>query len=378
MTIERLRRLVGKIAAIAQAGDHGDLFDAERAQLRQTLEQVWHAHAVYLAPRYGVMASEPGYIAHGSVLAPIHLVEDIPGPTQLAELVEIGLAVRVRVDSTICLSGSAAMLSALEYVGDLDFCEYAEYHERRGGREVAAELDEHVRRSTAPICQRVKLVGPPPLKFSCDTDWDANAWATIERRIDGGCRHLKLDFVARSDTVGVVEATNVLLLLDDARAATLAKSFAGQEVPIGEAGTVLPRPLCDPLQLGHYIHFLRRQIDAYLESDPVKALKRGLSLARVMFLDASGEAILELLRHQQGALRAAIAAREALLDELSSTACTEPMRRAALEALRTQLLDRLLEMRRALAGPPRDDWATDVRNTLKSLTMQVQDLIASA
>jgi hypothetical protein len=276
------------------------------------------------------------------------------------------------------LSGSVAMLSALEYISDLDFCEYAEYRARRGGREVVVAVDAHARRSTAPICQRVKLVRAPPLMFSCDTDWDANAWATLEQGIDGGSRHLKLDFVARSDAVGVVEATNVVLLLDDDRATTLAKSFAGQEVPIREAGAILPRPLCDPLQLGYYIHFLRRHMDAYLESDPVKALKRGLSLARVMFLDASGEAILELLRDQQGTLRAAIAAREALLTKLSPTVCAEPTRRAALEALRAQLVDRVLEMRRALAGPPRDDWTTDVHNTLRSLTMQVQDLIASA
>ncbi|TMQ03395.1 MAG: hypothetical protein E6J91_47185 [Deltaproteobacteria bacterium] len=378
-TIDGIRRLVGKIAAIAGSGDLDDIGADERDQLQRALEQVWRAHAVYLAPRYGAMAAEPGYISCGGVLVPVHLAEDAPGPDELAELVEIGRAVRITASDTLCLSGSAALLSALEHVGDLDFCEYAEYRVPDGAIEITAAVDAHARRSIMPVCQRVKLAGSSPLEVSCHDHWDDSARSAVEQGIGSGSRYLKLDFVVRSATIGVVEATNVVLLLDDGRAATLAKSFAGQEVPVGEADAILPRPLCDPLSLGRYINFLRAQINIYSRKDPVKALKRGLSLARILFLDARGETILDLLRDPQGALQAAISAREALAAKLSGARCRDHTRRSVLEELRIALEHLTLRLRTAATARPRGPaWAAEVDTTLKSLALEVNDMIAGA
>ena len=373
--MDKARRLLGAMAVMAADGIEAS--PEELARLQRAIEQIWHAHAVYLAPRYGAVAREAGYIACGPVLAPVYLVEDIPDHAGLTEIADIGLAMRVATQGTICLSGSVALLRALEYVGDLDFCEYAECRAPSGSREVAAAVDVHARRTTLPICQRVKVVAGDT--FSCDGEWDAQARAVLEARIDEGKRHLKLDFVASTTLVGVVEATNVVLLLEDDPAATIAKSFAGQEVPIGRAGVILPRPIGDPVQLGRYINFLRDQVEVYLHEDPLKALKRGLSLARIMFLDDHGEALVELLRDEQGALAAAIAAREALLDRLATTPCPNPARRAVLERLRTDLkgaIERLSSEERA--RPRRSDWPAAVERTLSALILDTNRLIAGA
>lgn len=371
--IEIARRLIGACAAIAEAD--AALTATERAELQRAIEQILHALAVYLGPRYGAVAREPGYVACGPVLVPVHLVEDLPGAAELTEIAEIGLAVRVSVEATICLSGSVVLLRSLEYVGDLDFCEYAAYRDTLESSDVVAAVAAHARRPTLPICRQVKVM--PRQAFSCDRGWDDELCEQLRRLIVGGERHLKLDFVARAASIGVVEATNIVLLLDDSRAATLAKSFAGQEVPIGAADAVLPRPIGDPIQLGRYINFLHQQVEAYLREDPLKALKRGLSLSRVMFLDDHGETIIELLRDEQGALAGAIAARAALLEELEGTECGDPVRRGVLDRLRSELEIMISRLRsHDRAGPHRPDWRGDVERALLGLMFDVKRLIA--
>jgi len=394
--IDAARRLMGAIAALDERGDlRAD--DEERAALQRAIEAIWHAQAVYLAARYGAVATEPGYVARGAMLVPVYLLEDIPSEAELAELAAVGLEVRVSADGTICLSGSVALLRTLEHVGDLDFCEYAEYRLPRGTQEIVASVDAHARRPTTPICRRVKVV--PMIALSCDSGWDAARCALFEKHIDNGARHLKLDFVVRTGAVGVVEATNVVLLLDgvDAeppgettgtahestgtRAATLAKSYAGQEVAIASADAVLPRPIGDPDQLGRYINFLRRQVDAYRRDDPLKALKRGLSLTRVMLLDEHGEAIIDLLRDEHGALAGAMAAREALLRDLAAASCESPERRAVFDALGAELQELIARLRardRDRAGSRRNGWRDDAQNVLTRLISDVTLLIARA
>jgi hypothetical protein len=131
----------------------------------------------------------------------------------------------------------------------------------------------------------------------------------------------------------------------------------------------------DPIQLGRYINFLHQQVEAYLREDPLKALKRGLSLSRVMFLDDHGETIIELLRDEQGALAGAIAARAALLEELEGTECGDPVRRGVLDRLRSELEIMISRLRsHDRAGPHRPDWRGDVeRFPRRRVTMSSGD-----
>src|SRR5213078_4320141 len=120
-------------------------------------------------------------------------------------------------------------------------------------------------------------------------------------------------------------------------------------------------------------------INIYSRKDPVKALKRGLSLSRILFLDARGETILDLLRDPQGALQAAISAREALAAKLSGARCRDHTRRSVLEELRIALEHLTLRLRTAAtARPRRPAWAAEVETTLKSLALEVNDMIAGA
>jgi hypothetical protein len=136
----------------------------------------------------------------------------------------------------------------------------------------------HALRTTCPLCERVKVFNPKWTQ-SCAA-WDATTQGELARRIDvEGAYQLKLDFITNTRTVGPVEATNMALLLAAGKEDEIVRaSFAAQEVPM--FGSVLPRPLCEPLQLGRYINFLIEQVNHYAEANSVKALKRALSLAR--------------------------------------------------------------------------------------------------
>jgi len=106
----------------------------------------------------------------------------------------------------------------------------------------------------------------------------------------------KLDFVVRFMNDGPMDVSNVVLVIDpaDSDGGAAQMSFSSQEAPFTTAW--VPRRLASPFQLGAYIKFLRREIEHYLdERRHVKAAKRGLSLARIFFLDAHGDALLKLL-----------------------------------------------------------------------------------
>jgi hypothetical protein len=63
--------------------------------------------------------------------------------------------------------------------------------------------------------------------------------------------------------------------------------------------------LCEPLQLGSYINFLIEQIEHYASENPVKALKRALSLARIVMLPEWCDTLIQQLQDPRAALTSA-------------------------------------------------------------------------
>ena len=118
-------------------------------------------------------------------------------------------------------------------------------------------------------------------------------------------------FVASVPSLGVLEATNVLLLLDYAalESSEAGRSFAAQEVPLASDGWT-PRELSSPLALGEYICWLVRTAGDLCDksrAEPravVKAARRALSAARLLFLRRETEQLVRLLGNDAARLAA--------------------------------------------------------------------------
>ncbi|MBM3778757.1 MAG: hypothetical protein FJW23_11050 [Acidimicrobiia bacterium] len=383
--VDHLRQLLVLCATVAARSDDGNLSDEDRDALSlagQEIERAWKTLATYAAEATGatVDTEHAGYVRRSRARLPFFLAEDVPSNEQLEELFDLGLTIRVASDGTICLSGSTALLGSLRFVGDIDFCEYATASPDTAN-DIAGHVDAHARRTVTPLCGRVKVAAPLKWSRTVPAEWDSSQTADLGRMIAGGAYHLKLDFVVATRAVGTVEATNVALIVGGARSdRAIMASFAAQEVPV--AGHPLPRRLADPLQLGRYVRFLVRQIDEYRVRHPVKALKRALSLARIMLWPDWHERLLHLLQEPDGALAAAITARRELLRELGSREATGE-RQATVTALRTSLDTTIKDLEAARSGQDgadtsADAWASgQVQPTLLAFVDMAQDLIAT-
>jgi hypothetical protein len=236
-----------------------------------------------------------------------------------------------------------------------------------------------------PICESVKVINP---KWSQNcAHWDAMAPLELARRIDeDGAYQLKLDFITNTHAVGAVEATNMALLLAAGREDEIVRaSFAAQEVAI--PGSVLPRPLCEPLQLGRYINFLIEQVQHYADRNPVKALKRALSLARILMLPNWDADLIECLQDPRAALTAAIEARSQLFSTMSVETDTDSARAHTCESLRRSLESTITELEKALGSAVgtqpaiqvvADGWAAEITLVLSSFVQDVRGAIAAA
>jgi hypothetical protein len=355
--------------------------------LRSSIEDLWVWFAEGVAtdfPGATVDSGHPGYIIMDKVLVPFFLLQDLPGTAELAELVTLGLSVRLTKDGVICLSGSTALLGTLKFVGDIDYCEYA-LPGTFTTSDILASASAHAARTALPLCERIKVMKPKWTK-NC-TDWDSAAPAELQRHIDkDGARQLKLDFMTNTATVGSAEATNMALLLDAGKEDEIVRaSFAAQEVPI--PGSVLPRPLCEPLQLGRYINFLITEIQHYAEENPVKALKRAFSLERILILPVWDNKIKALLQDPRAALTAAINARSQLLQVLSSPAEAGSPRAQVRESLRASLESTIAILEKTLKASPvmqlstqaaTNPWEVEASAALASFLRDARRAIADA
>jgi len=351
--------------------------------MRSVIEDLWTALATIAAAAFDgarIDSAHPGYVIRDQVLVPFYLLEDVPGTSELAELVALGLSLRLTADGVICLSGSTALLGTLKFVGDVDYCEYA-VPGTYTTVDVVTSASAHAVRTALPLCERIKVMNSKWSK-NCGA-WDETASAELTRYIDEeGAFQLKLDFLTDTQSVGAVEATNMaLLLIEDREDEILRASFAAQEVPI--PGSVLPRPLSDPLQLGRYINFLIKQLQDYAEMNPVKALKRALSLARVLLLAKWNDALVECLQDPRAALATAFDARKRLLDMLGVAAETDDDRTQIRRSLQQSLEKTVTELEQTLAATmsptqaTAEVWAAQVLLVLSSFVQDARQAIGA-
>jgi hypothetical protein len=382
-------QLLGMCAKLAPAFDKSEPRDGARRVLdamRSAIEDLWAwlaTNAATLFQGATVDSAHPGYLVRDTVLVPFYLLQDLPGTAELAEIAALGLSLRLTDHGVICLSGSTALLGTLMFVGDIDYCEYAPpgSYSTTG---IVASASAHAIRVACPLCERVKVINPK-WSQSCAA-WDSTTPVELARLIDeDGAYQLKLDFITNTQAVGTVEATNMALLLATGKEDEVVRaSFAAQEVPI--LGSVLPRPLCEPLQLGRYINFLIEQVQHYADANPVKALKRALSLARILMLPQWDDDLIEYLHDPRAGLTAAINARSQLLQTLSGATEADSPRAQTCEALRRSLEGTLEEFEKALGSPAgaqpaiqaaADVWAAEIALALSAFIQDARRTIAA-
>jgi hypothetical protein len=385
-----LLQLLGMCAKLAPSFDTNKPREGAKVVLdaiRSGIESLWEWFATNTAlefPGTSVDSANPGYLMRDKVLVPFYLLQDLPATAQLAELAALGLSLRVTNDGVVCLSGSTVLLGTLRFVGDIDYCEYA-VPGRYSTEAVVASASTHAARTESPLCERVKVMHRN-WSQSCDA-WDSTTPGELTRLIDQeGAYQLKLDFITSTKAVGTVEATNMALLLTQGREDEIVRaSFAAQEAPI--PGSVLPRPLCEPLQLGRYINFLIKQVQDYSEANPVKALKRALSLARILMLPQWNDTLIECLQNPRAALTAAIESRSLLLATLSGAAEAGSARAQTREALRRSLESTIAELERLLRPSSGTQpatqaavnvWAGEIAIVLSAFIQDAQEAIAAA
>lgn len=208
--------------------------------------------------------------------------------------------IRSNAKSTICLSGSAAVYSSVETVGDLDFCEYLPAAQSPKAAKRSSVLSLALRKAAKLekndlLCYRIKVFEKSSQgRHSVEKE---RPWRQGEiAKLDTFSGAAKLDYLAQIKFEGTLEATNMVLCIDPKHPndAAAKRSFAQQELPIG---AWVPRALHSALPLGHYVNWLARESrDLLAARQPklAKTWKRCFSLARVLFLEEQAEALLDL------------------------------------------------------------------------------------
>lgn len=248
----------------------------------------------------------PGYLKRAvenrTVFVPAHLAPVFPGMPLLADVVRTADRLSLNAGHPICLSGSTTFLGRSHSASDLDFCEYfltspqaipdavaAKAAETSGGVLVRFKCGGDVLK--APWCDLPTVA--PDLLFADDGEQPA--------------RRFKLDFVQRTQILGLMPSTSVVLPLDpDSIEGPNARfSFVYQEAVITSG--VPPRSLLSAERLAHYLLWLRGDVRSWLGEQkiadvteaPLKALKRVLSLLLTVGRDDLVEPCIEVLSSEE-------------------------------------------------------------------------------
>jgi hypothetical protein len=217
--------------------------------------------------------SAPGYViievAGQQLHVPFHLVDAVPLDDTLNVLLKLADHVRLSQISQICISGSAVFLGRLDDAADIDFCEYVTVH--------PIAIQEQLKYRCSAVDPALFVKGR--VDSTRLTRREAGAYLDGAGQI--APQVIKLDYVSLVEPF-LVPLSNISLFVDPARpeVAVANRSWPFQEIAIGGDAPIFQ--IMRPELLGQYMDWLLDRIDEYLASNPVKALKRALSLSRVL------------------------------------------------------------------------------------------------
>ncbi|MGQ0583571.1 MAG: hypothetical protein ACT4O6_16655 [Reyranella sp.] len=252
----------------------------------------------------------PGYVvvefAGRRVRVPYHLVDALPPNDVLEQMFQLASHVRLSEDSQMCLSGSAVFGGRVSSIADIDFCEYIPVQPATA-RSVLGSRCANVR-PTLFVAGRID-----------EDKFDRLRTQTHPSVLDGidKASTAKLDYVCHLEPF-IGPLSNLSLFIDPSRpeAGSAKNSWPHQEVVLGEAPPLYP--LMRPELLGRYMLWLREEIGKHIESRPVKAVKRSLSLSRVL-----GTGHRELYSTLEQVELGAAQRRKSLLEALEMAQATE-------------------------------------------------------
>ena len=298
----------------------GDLVAIWTAFARlSSMDAKWIGRATSNEARPGFVSIE---LSGCQIDAPFFLVSDLPTPKLLLDIYRLAAKLKIARGSTICLSGSACYSGTSLYFGDIDFCEYVPVNDSTVAAGLIAAAETNLNQ---PYMYRLRIGA---------TEWERGTlseWSELLKKLKTKPKGLlskstfrQTTHVTRMPSAGVVEATNVILLVTSSQAGDQERqrTFAFQEAPL--ATDWIPKDLADPLELGRYIVWIVRQIaslvDQSKQSAPyaIKAARRGLALARLLMYGDEVTKMLGHLRSRDGGKIAALASRCALYAALNA------------------------------------------------------------
>jgi hypothetical protein len=221
----------------------------------------------------------PGYLvttcADWWVYVPWPLAFAFPEPTLLGGLVTVAERVMLEGPGNVAISGSTAFSGVIAGLGDIDLAQYVYDPET-----LPARIQHVVQRSGPAVLVRVKI----GREFRRPWD-DLMAWLSSQS-VTG---RMKFDFVDDATPFDLMPVSNVVLPSDpgDRKLGAALMSFAYQEAVLVRADGP-PWPLMNADELLRYLKYLVQEVHEYRHARParpVKALKRALSLSRILGLD---------------------------------------------------------------------------------------------
>lgn len=321
-TIQELIRRCTVLAKIHDLGQLNSDASVVLDEISRVMSLAWDMQAQIAAEalphelRISTTVDHPGYVfinQNGcSYAVPFFMADMLPAGSLLAELNDLSKRVRISPESIMCLSGSGCSLGLEVPIADIDFCEYlkgvdSSFAERFVG---AAQVE-----SSKLVC--MNIIASPKKRWSRpwsdDVAKPTRNFIEKTKRLLQKSAHKKIDYIANTKSLGVLEVTNKMLAIDFAHGEVgeARHSFSLQEIPF-EAGSWVPRKLSDPLEIGRYVNWLIEATKDYLQKSTetprfaVKSLRRVLPLARVLLARDELRDLRKLLAHENGARLAAL------------------------------------------------------------------------
>ena len=294
-----------------QSGEYRMNDAIQQQEFERTLPSIWNLissiilDALPTEVHAQLDETRPGYLVFPvdelHVLVPFFVASVFPSGEVLKAICDLAGQLKLGTDSVICVSGSACQLSSELPIGDLDYCEYLPKSD-------STLIDNMIQRlrdasSEAPcirlelgtkVWARNTLVKGPNGK---DGRWIG---ALRKSMSQPGIR--QCGFVAEVPNLGVLEATNVYLLLDYSapNSEEANNSFAAQEAPLCK-DCWTPRSLTSPLALGEYVAWLIARASHLCEESRdhpraiVKAARRTMSATRLLWMSADTNVLVSRL-----------------------------------------------------------------------------------
>jgi hypothetical protein len=235
------------------------------------------------------------------IAIPWPMSESFPNDVTLAEFCAFATAVRVGIDSSICLSGTSARTSEIPEIGDIDFAEYVfdldlDFKERllevlRGKPGLAVPVE-------------FKLVqGSMHSGSKIDCPWPLTETAYTQKHHDiislAPSSQSKIDFLGQSTAYGRIPITNMILpsSKDEYKTGFAENSYSFQEAVLlpGLKPEAPVWPLMQVAELVGYACFLVRDSRKYAPTNPLKAAKRASALGKFLFMHDFDEAFADIL-----------------------------------------------------------------------------------